>query len=196
MTQQERRAGRIVELRTMPGVMPQIRGRAAVIDQPSEDLGFFREKVARGAFKESIRTDDIRALWNHDSRYVLGRNKAGTLALRETLDALEVVIDPPDVKWARDLVTSIQRGDVSGMSFSFNCIEDDWNTENGITVRTLKKVRLIDVSPATFPAYVTTDVSTRSLEAIFQEGRRRLGRAAIGRPGGIALMRMRLELEA
>jgi HK97 family phage prohead protease len=196
MNQHERRAGRILELRAAPGNMPKIVGYPAVFDQLSENLGYFREKVARGAFKDSIRTDDVRALFNHDPKYVLGRNKAGTLTLREDAHGLAAEIDPPDSEFARDLIKSIQRGDISGMSFAFDVEDDNWAVENGETVRTLKRVKLLDVSPVTYPAYSQTDVSTRSLESIFEDGRRRLGRgAAIGRPSGIAMLRLRLQIE-
>jgi HK97 family phage prohead protease len=196
MNQHERRAGRILELRAAPGAMPKITGYPAVFNSLSENLGHFRERVAPGAFKASIRADDIRALFNHDPMRVLGRNKAGTLTLREDAHGLAAEIDPPDIEWARDLVTSIERGDITGMSFGFDTLDDDWAVENGETVRTLRRVKLHDVSPVTFPAYPGTDVNVRSLESIAAEGRRRLGRAAISRPSGIALLRHRLEFEA
>ena len=58
-----------------------IEGHAAVFYSWSETLGGifpFQEIVRKGAFNESIGRDDIRALFNHDPNYVLGRNRAGT----------------------------------------------------------------------------------------------------------------------
>ncbi len=159
--------------------MPMIMGHAAVFNKKSELLGSwmpFREKVAPGAFKDTIATDDIRALWNHNPDHVLGRNKAGTLRLREDDQGLAVEIDPPDAQWARDLCASIERGDISQMSFGFDCLTDSWDLEDGEDMRTLGKVKLYDVSPVTFPAYPDTDVATRSLEEIAADGRRRMGR--------------------
>lgn len=144
-----------------------IEGHAAVFDSWSETLGGlfpFKEIVRKGAFTESIGKDDIRALFNHDPNYVLGRNKAGTLALIEDEVGLRVEIIPPDTGWARDLQTSIDRGDISQMSIGFVVEEDEWSTENGMDTRTLKKVKLFDVSPVTYPAYTATDVGVRAMQ--------------------------------
>lgn len=122
----------------------------------------FREKVLPGAFADTIKTDDIRALYNHDVNYVLGRNKAGTLFLEEDDIGLKVRILPPDTQWARDLMVSIEWGDISQMSFGFIVISDRWGTEEGVDMRELLKVKLYDVSPVTFPAYPQTDVGVRS----------------------------------
>lgn len=166
----ERRAYQPVEVRVSDdGDVPKIVGHAAVFDELSEPLGFmypFREKIERGAFRESIGTDDVRALWNHNPDWVLGRNKAGTLRMREDDRGLAVEINPPDTQWARDLLTSIRRGDVNQMSFGFQVIEEEWSTENGESIRTLKKVRLFDVSVVTYPAYPQTDVAVRSIERL------------------------------
>ena len=164
----ERRALRGAELRaeTAEGAaVPAIVGHAAVFDSLSEDLGGFRERIAPGAFSTTIGEDDIRALFNHRDDYVLGRNLAGTLKLAEDDTGLSVKIEPPDTTFARDLATSIERGDISGMSIGFRTITDEWNMEDGDPVRTLRAVRLYDVSPVTFPAYPQTDVAVRSLAA-------------------------------
>ncbi len=145
-----------------------IEGHAAVFDSWSETLGGifpFKEKVSRGAFAESVMQDDIRALFNHDPNYVLGRNKAGTLALKEDEHGLMVRINPPDTQWARDLQKSIARGDINQMSFGFVVEEDEWRNEGGYDVRELKKVKLYDVSPVTYPAYTATDVGLRTAES-------------------------------
>ena len=164
----ERRALNAVELRAEPGegdAMPVIVGHAAVFDVVSEDLGWYRERIDRGAFADTIKQDDICALFNHDTNRLLGRNRAGTLELSEDDTGLWVRIEPPDTTYARDLVAMIERGDISGMSIGFRTLTDEWNMEDGDEVRKLKKVKLYDVSPVTYPAYPQTDVALRSLEA-------------------------------
>ena len=144
-----------------------IEGHAAVFDSWSETLGGifpFKEKVRKGAFAESIGRDYIRALFNHDPNYVLGRNRAGTLELVEDDVGLRVSITPPDTSWARDITTSIRRGDISQMSIGFVVEDDEWSSKDGIDTRELKKVRLFDVSPVTFPAYTATDVGVRAMQ--------------------------------
>ena len=147
----------------------KIMGHAAVFNTLSEDLGWFREKIDPGAFAESIKEDDIRALFNHDPNFVLGRNKAGTLKLSEDDTGLAVEIAPPDTQVARDLLVSIERGDVSQMSFGFRTIDQAWEIVDEEDIRTLKKAKLFDVSPVTFPAYPETDVAVRSLDTWKQE---------------------------
>ncbi|HHW13481.1 MAG TPA: hypothetical protein GXX28_00935, partial [Firmicutes bacterium] len=84
----ERRAFPL-EVREVAAEKRTIVGHAAVFDTIT-DLGWFQERVARGAFAESIRVDDVRALFNHDPNIVLGRNKAGTLRLSEDETGLAV----------------------------------------------------------------------------------------------------------
>lgn len=158
----------LVELRvSADGEENYIEGHAAVFNSWSETLGGlfpFKEKVKRGAFADSLGKDDIRALFNHDPNYVLGRNKSGTLQLREDEQGLFVRILPPNTSWARDLKTSIERGDIDQMSFGFVVEEDEWRCEEGYDVRELVKVKLYDVSPVTFPAYTATQVGVRGME--------------------------------
>lgn len=166
----ERRTITLKELRVVDSISdestePAIDGYASVFDSWSEELGGnqpFRERVVKGAFEETIQNDDIRALFNHDPNYVLGRNKAGTLTLEEDDKGLHVRITPPDTQWAKDLLVSIKRGDITQMSFGFTVILDRWNYEDNTDVRELLKVKLYDVSPVTFPAYTQTECGIRS----------------------------------
>jgi hypothetical protein len=153
-------------------IIKTIEGHAAVFNQWSETLGGFfpyKERVLPGAFKDSIEKDDIRALFNHNPDYVLGRNKSGTLHLEEDEKGLKVVIHPPDTQWARDLLVSIDRGDITQMSFGFIVESDRWGLEDGMDVRELQKVKLFDVSPVTYPAYPQTDVGVRSMDEVFKK---------------------------
>ena len=166
----ERRTITLKELRVVDSISdestePAIDGYASVFDSWSEELGGnqpFRERVVKGAFEETIQNDDIRALFNHDPNYVLGRNKAGTLTLEEDDKGLHVRITPPDTQWAKDLLVSIKRGDITQMSFGFTVILDRWNYEDNTDVRELLKVKLYDVSPVTLPAYTQTECGIRS----------------------------------
>jgi HK97 family phage prohead protease len=140
-------------------------GHAAVFNVETNIGGFFREVVAPGAFLDSIQTDDVRALWNHDPNIVLGRNRAGTLRLQEDARGLAVEIDAPKSGMIHDLVVGpIERGDVSQMSYAFEALAEAWNLDADPPIRTVTRVRLYDVSPVTYPAEPTTDVAARSLE--------------------------------
>jgi len=127
------------------------------------DLGWFTESVAPGAFAETIaRPDDIRALFNHEPNFVLGRNKAKTLELLEDNVGLVSRIYPPDTSLGRDLVKSIERGDITQMSFGFWVESEQSRFEEGKKPHyTLIKVRLFDVSPVTFPAYEDTEIDVK-----------------------------------
>ncbi len=147
--------------------VPSIVGHAAVFNQLSEEMWGFREKIAPGAFRGAInQNQDVRALINHDSNFVLGRTKNGTLSLSEDTKGLRVSIDPPTTTFAADLLVSIERKDINQMSFGFEVLKETWETDGDKNIRTIEDVNLFDVSVVTFPAYPTTDVSvnTRSWE--------------------------------
>jgi HK97 family phage prohead protease len=144
-------------------------GYAAVFNSNSEPLPFI-ERIAPGAFKRSLRAkNDIKLLWNHDSSMVLGSTRAGTLRLSEDDKGLRVEADLPSTSFGLDAKISIQRGDVTGFSFGFTVPPngDTWNADG--TERTLKSVRLLEVSTGVaFPAYPSTNgtAQVRSLEEI------------------------------
>lgn len=148
-------------------------GHAAVFNSLSEDLGGFRERIEPGAFRSSL-GGDVRALFNHDTNFVLGRTTSGTLSISEDERGLRVDISPPANGFMRDLVMApIERGDINQMSFGFRVraggsrFEED---DDGNVIRTLSDIELFEVSPVTFPAYPDTDIASREYRS-FIEGK-------------------------
>jgi HK97 family phage prohead protease len=146
---------------------PVLRGYGAVFNSLSGDLGGFREQVLPGAFADTL-TSDVRLLINHDG-LPLARTASGTLKLSEDARGLlcEAELDPTDPDVAA-LLPKMKRGDVSQMSFAFSVKPggQDWaKNDDGIVIRSLKAVRLFDVSVVTFPAYAATEVAVRSMAA-------------------------------
>ena len=166
MSELERRAVTIQELRfTGDDSGPRkLVGYAALFNSPSEGLPF-DEVFARGAFTETIKSDDVRALLNHDPNFVIGRTGADTLKLKQDKRGLLIEATPPDTQWARDLAVSVGRGDISQMSIGFMMVEQKLSFEKNRQKRTLTAVKLMDVSPVTFPVYEDTEVALRSIDA-------------------------------
>jgi HK97 family phage prohead protease len=84
--------------------------------------------------------------------------------LSEDEVGLRMEIDVPDTTVGNDLLKSIERGDISQASFAFQTIDAGQETINGEDVRTIKKAKLYDVSPVTYPFYEATDISLRQAE--------------------------------
>jgi hypothetical protein len=144
---------------------PVITGHAAVFNTLT-DIWWYREKIAPGAFKKTLKTSDTRALFNHDMNYLLGRSSNKTLTMEEDEKGLAVEINPPDTQLIRDIVlTPMERGDLNQMSFAFMVTDEEWEEKKGeVPIRTIKEVDpLIDVSVVSLPAYPTTDAKVRDI---------------------------------
>ena len=160
--------------------------RATNIGDPK--TGGFEERIAPGSCTKSLREADIVALWNHNSAQPLGRTSAGNLTLAISTRGVEPELKPADTSYARDLAELVKAGVVRGWSFGFEVIKDDWTDDNGDvanewtgTKRTIREMKLIEVSPVTFPAYDTTEIASRS--AIL-EARQERAKTPPGEPEG------------
>lgn len=160
-----------------------------------------RERIMPGAFDRALRDgDDVRGLFNHDTNHVLGRTKSGTMRLLADRRGLRYEITPPDTQSARDLVTLIQRGDVTGSSFSFMVSGENFVTEKrggaSVKIREITNIEpLYDVGPVTFPAYEATEASVRELRDAI-DARANGGRTAgeIARADDLDFRKRRLRL--
>jgi HK97 family phage prohead protease len=146
------------------GLSKFLRGYAIVFQRLSEDLGGFREQIAPTAVDRTLTEKvDLRALVDHDPGKVIGRISAGTLRVEKDGHGLKVEIDPPMTGPGQDLVESVRRGDINGMSFSFRTVEDAWDFKTDPPTRTVLDMLVREVSAVSFPAYPQTEVAMRSL---------------------------------
>lgn len=139
-----------------------IEGYFAVFNSETELFRGAYEEISPGAFNDTL-SNDIRALINHDTGLVLGRNKSGTLDLKSDSRGLWGVIringNDSD---AVNLYQRVKRGDVDQCSFGFNIISEETDFRDDGTVKwTLKEIDLHEVSVVTFPAYADTGVQAR-----------------------------------
>lgn len=142
-----------------------IEGYFAVFDSIYEIAPGMTESIAPGAFDETL-SDDIRALINHDTTLVLGRTKAGTLSLRTDNRGLwgHININPNDSD-AINIHERVKRRDVDQCSIGFDIIEEETEfRDDGSIHWTIRKAKLYEVSPCTFPAYEETSIAARAKE--------------------------------
>jgi Escherichia/Staphylococcus phage prohead protease len=173
----------------------EISGYAALFGVETVIAGLFRERIAPGAFRDTIARDDVRASFNHNLDQLLGRKSAGTLRLSEDVRGLRYVITINDKDpVAIGVAAKIARRDVSGSSFWFEPVSDDdeqWErgASGQLPLRTLLKVKLIEAGPVALPAYAQTTVSvsdTRSPEALALPRSETGGRLTLDGCGGAA----------
>lgn len=134
-------------------------GYAARFDVPT-NLGDFSESISPGAFTRTLASKEaanIRAIYEHDGRALLGRAGSGSLRLHEDDVGLAFELDLPDTQLGRDVATLVKRGDLSGCSFGFIAQGESWEGET----RTLKDVDLLEVTITATPAYDATSVQVR-----------------------------------
>ena len=152
---------RVSEVRAASDDTLTVSGYAAVFDDIT-DIGYFKERIARGAF-EGVMQDDVRLLINH-AGVPLARTTNGTLDLEVDDTGLRYTARLADTTEGRDLYKLIKRGDISQSSFAFTIADEDWDRKANL--RTITRMgALLDVSPVTYPAYPTTTVAARAKAA-------------------------------
>lgn len=150
-----------------------ITGYACKFDKLSRSLGWFIEKIDRDAFSEmDLSAQDVKALFNHDSNFILARSNSNVQTLKLEVDdtGLRFEFEAPNTSAGNDLLENIRLKNIQHCSFAFTVKADAWEApeeEGKEDMRTILKFReLFDVSPVVDPAYLDTevDVAKRSYE--------------------------------
>jgi HK97 family phage prohead protease len=163
-------------------------GYAAIFNTATEINsyeGHFVEQISRGAFRKTLqeRTPILQFDHGHDSR--TGSVPIGRFVhLREDSRGLFVearLFDNPVVEPIRQ---AIDGGAITGMSFRFRVVRDEWTDKDGKRIkggdelldllwspgdrgplnRTIREVQLFEAGPVVFPAYEATSVGVRVSE--------------------------------
>jgi uncharacterized protein len=159
------------------GANPRFAGHAAVFNSRTAignplTWGFY-EEIAPGAFTKTLAEGDARFLIDHDPYYVVARASADTLELSQDKVGLrtDAALDT-NLSYVNDLIANLRNGNITGMSFGFYVVKDDWDVEEvetsdgqtaEVEVRTIREAKLVEVSAVTFPAYEDTDAGLRAL---------------------------------
>ncbi|MBM4613724.1 phage major capsid protein [Rhodococcus hoagii] len=184
-----------------------LEGYAAVFDQDTEINsweGRFTERIAKGAFKKTLRERKPIMQYDHGRDSRVGSVPIGVYEdIREDDHGLFVsgkVFDNPVVEPIRQ---AIEGGAVTGMSFKFRVTRDEWRDKTGKRIRgdeiskllwepgdrgplarTIREVSLYEAGPVSTPAYAGTSVGVRmgeiteaDREALAAEYRRTMAEA-------------------
>ncbi|WP_248864909.1 HK97 family phage prohead protease [Streptomyces halobius] len=145
-----------------------IRGYGIVFNSPSTPLGNppFVEQISPAAWSPENDETDVICTFDHDTKNYLGRRSAGTLRLGADQTGIWFECDLPDTAAGRDVFALVQRGDISGCSFTFRADDDEWSkTADGTPLRTVTRMRVLELGPVLNPAYPDTTVAVRSMQS-------------------------------
>ena len=148
-----------------------------IVFEQKTDLGMWEEVIEKGALDQTD-LKDVRLLVNHDTNQLpLARsrnnNANSTMQLTVEEDGLHVRadLDVENNPRAAEVLSAVEREDVTGMSFMFTVDKDSWeNLESDHPTRHILSIgKVFEASVVTFPAYEQTSVYARSLENVQSE---------------------------
>lgn len=160
-------------------------GHAAVFNQTTEIdswEGRFLEQIAPGAFRKTIRERTPVLQFDHGHHPLVGSIPIGSITdLREDDEGLAVTARLSDNWLIEPVRMAIKERNVTGMSFRFEVVREEWRDASGKLVRndellgllweagdrgpitrTLKELKVAELGPVVFPAYRGTDVDVRA----------------------------------
>lgn len=148
----------------------KLEGYAVVYGSMSEEINEggrrFREIIKPGAATQALRAKDIRAVYEHDPRQLLGRTSSGTLSLKEDAKGVFYSLDLPNTRLGNDVREMVSRGDLRGASLDMRLRPSDhsWKRANGEIIHEINGFsRIAEITLTSEPAYAETSAVLRSL---------------------------------
>ncbi|WP_257230758.1 HK97 family phage prohead protease [Streptomyces sp. UH6] len=160
-------------------------GYAATFGDPTEINsweGNFFETIRKGAFRKTIRETQPVMQFDHGRHPLIGSIPIGAITtLREDDQGLFIEGRISDNWLMQPVRDAIAEGSVTGMSFRFEVVREEWRDAQGKRLkpeevpdllwmpgdrgplqRELIEVRMRELGPVVFPAYESTSVSVRA----------------------------------
>lgn len=149
-----------------------VEGYAIVYEQEVSIGGWFNEIVKRGALDGADLTDVPLFIHHNSDEIPLARSRRnnGSSTMKLTADDkglhFRAELDVENNTDAKALYSAIQRGDISGMSYSFRVKEEKWlNMDTPTPTREIYKFKKIgEISALWSPAYEGTSIEARDRE--------------------------------
>lgn len=149
-----------------------VEGYAIIYEQQVSIGGWFNEVVKRGALDGADLTDVPMFIHHKGETIPLARSRRnnGSSTLKLTPDDtglhFRAELDVENNVDAKALYSSIQRGDISGMSYAFRVTEEKWlNLDAPVPTREIHKFKKIgEISALWSPAYDGTSIEARDRE--------------------------------
>lgn len=149
-----------------------VEGYAIIYEQEVSIGGWFNEVVKRGALDGADLTDVPMFIHHNGATIPMARSRrnSNNSTLKLTPDTIglhfRAELDVANNVDAKALYSSIQRGDISGMSYSFRVQDEKWlNIEEPIPTREILKFSKIgEISALWSPAYDGTSIEARDME--------------------------------
>jgi HK97 family phage prohead protease len=169
--------------------------------------GRFWEQIAKGAFRKTFNERTPVLQFDHGHHPLIGSIPIGRIrTAKEDGEGAYVKARLHDNWLIQPVRDAIREESITGMSFRFSVVKDEWRTADGelltdpmeileaiysssskdeeLLTRTLREVKVPELGPVVFPAYAETDVGVRSGRAVIDLGRLREdpdARKALGR---------------
>ena len=141
-----------------------IQGYAVVFDAWADVRSWgesWKECIRKGAFTQSLKENNILALYNHDFNNVLAR-KDVNMKLVEEDKGLYFEIELPDTNQANDLYELIDKGIVNQCSFAGYVRKNLWSEDDGGNVlREILEIDLIEITITPIPVYEVTEAEVK-----------------------------------
>jgi HK97 family phage prohead protease len=184
-----------------------LEGHAAVFNTPAlidSWEGRFYEQIAKGAFKKTFAERTPVLQFDHGHHPLIGSIPIGRInTAKEDTEGAYVKGRLHDNWLIQPVRDAIREESITGMSFRFTVVRDEWRDEKGrlindpnkllemmwggdeIPTRTLREIKVPELGPVVFPAYEATDVGVRSGRTVIDlsrlrqdpDARKQLGRA-------------------
>lgn len=156
--------------------------------------GHFLERIAPGAFDDTIRGRSIPVLFQHGSDPTVGEKPLGDIvSLRSDARGMAYEVALYDSGYVNELKPAFRSG--MGASFKFSVVDEEWVTPSRaadhnpdrLPERTLTNVHLYEFGPVVFPAYANATAGMRSVTDDFYDDP--LNIAALTERVGLAVVR-------
>lgn len=151
-----------------------LEGYAAVYNSETMIGDCYKEIIERGAF-DGCDLSDVSLFTNHQSyRIPLARCRKGDAGSTMQIEVdgkglhFKAELDTENNSEARQLYSSVERGDIKGMSFAFLVGKETWeDQEKEIPTRRISKItKTFEISAVNDPAYEETDINARAKQEL------------------------------